>query len=82
VPGMAVTIEPGFYQVPAILKDTERTKVAKNRLHRSRLEAFSDVRGIRIEDTLLVTSTGHENLTDSIPKAVSAVETAMAGRPT
>jgi Xaa-Pro aminopeptidase len=80
VPGMAVTVEPGFYQVPAILQDAERTKVAKDRLRRDRLAAFRDVRGIRIEDTLLVTGTGHENLTDSIPKAAPDVEAAMQAR--
>ncbi len=77
VPGMAVTIEPGFYQVPAILEDPERMKVAKDRLHRERLAAFRDVRGIRIEDSLLVTEEGHENLTDGIPKTITAVESAM-----
>lgn len=77
VPGMAVTIEPGFYQVPAILEDAERTKVAKGRLRRDRLATFRDVRGIRIEDTLLVTPEGADNLTQQIPKAVTAVESAM-----
>jgi Xaa-Pro aminopeptidase len=80
LPGMAVTIEPGFYQVPAILRDAERVKVAKHRLHPDRLTAFRDVRGIRIEDTLLVTNAGHDNLTDGIPKAVPAVESAMQAR--
>ncbi len=82
VSGMAVTIEPGFYQVPAILDDPARTKVAQGRLHRERLAAFRDVRGIRIEDTLLVTDRGHENLTDCIPKTVDGVESAMQGRAT
>jgi Xaa-Pro aminopeptidase len=82
VPGMAVTIEPGFYQVPAILDDSARTKVAQGRLNRERLAAFRDVRGIRIEDTLLVTDRGHENLTDSIPKAIDSVEAAMQARAT
>lgn len=82
VPGMAVTIEPGFYQVPAILDDPARTKVAQGRLRRERLAAFRDVRGIRIEDTLLVTESGHENLTDSIPKTIDAVESAMQARAT
>jgi Xaa-Pro aminopeptidase len=81
LPGMAVTVEPGFYQVPAILQDAERMKVAKDRLRSDRLAAFHDVRGIRIEDTLLVTGTGHENLTDSIPKAAADVEAAMRARP-
>jgi len=52
-------------------------KVAKDRLHRERLAAFRDVRGIRIEDSLLVTEEGHENLTDGIPKTITAVESAM-----
>ena len=77
VPGMAVTVEPGCYQVPAILDDPARTRVAKDRLRRDRLAAFRDVRGIRIEDTILVTADGHDNLNADLPKATSAIETAM-----
>jgi Xaa-Pro aminopeptidase len=77
VAGMAVTIEPGFYQVPAILEDAERTKCAGDRLRRDRLAAFRDVRGIRIEDTILVTADGHENLTAALPKEAAAIERAM-----
>ena len=74
VPGMAVTVEPGFYQVAAILDDPERTRSARDRLRRDRLAAFRDVRGIRIEDTILVTKAGHENLTDGLLKAPAAIE--------
>ena len=77
VPNMAVTIEPGLYQVNAILKDPERTKVAKDRLRWDRLAKYSDVRGIRIEDTILVTEDGHENLTLAIPKEIEEIERAM-----
>jgi Xaa-Pro aminopeptidase len=76
VPGMAVTIEPGFYQVAAILDDHERTQCAGDRLRRDRLAAFHDVRGIRIEDTILVTDGGSENLTAMIPKDARAIESA------
>jgi Xaa-Pro aminopeptidase len=76
-PGMAVTIEPGFYVSPAILGDPALTRVAGDRLDRTRLEAFADVRGIRIEDDVLVTATGREVLTEAIPKTVAAVEAAM-----
>jgi Xaa-Pro aminopeptidase len=76
VAGMAVTVEPGFYQVPAILDDPERTKVAGDRLRRDRLATFRDVRGIRIEDTILVTPDGHENLTRAAIKTVTAIEAA------
>jgi Xaa-Pro aminopeptidase len=77
VAGMAVTVEPGFYQVPAILDDAERTRPAGDRLRRERLAAFRDVRGIRIEDTILVTPDGHENLTTALPKQAPAIESAM-----
>lgn len=78
-PGMAVTIEPGFYQVPAILSDPELTRRAKGRLDLTRLEDFADVRGIRIEDDVLVTGTGREVLTAGIPKTAEAVERAVGG---
>ena len=77
-PGMAVTIEPGFYVSPAILGDPSLTGAAGDRLDRTRLEAFADVRGIRIEDDVLVTATGREVLTQAIPKTIDAVEAALA----
>lgn len=73
-PGMAVTIEPGFYQVPAILNDPDLSAIAGDRLDRERLAVFSDVRGIRIEDDVLVTETGREVLTAAIPKSIQDVE--------
>jgi Xaa-Pro aminopeptidase len=77
VAGMAVTIEPGLYVVPAILDDANLARRAQGRLRRDRLAAFSDVRGIRIEDDVLVTPTGSEVLSATIPKAPAAVEAAM-----
>jgi Xaa-Pro aminopeptidase len=76
-PGMAVTIEPGLYLVPAILNDPTLSARAGDRLDRRRLAAFDDVRGIRIEDDVLVTATGSEVLTAAIPKTRTAVEAAM-----
>lgn len=75
-PGMAVTIEPGLYFVPAILdrrslcEPLERDGV----LDRGALARFSDVRGIRVEDDVLCTPTGHEVLTAAIPKEPQDVE--------
>ena len=80
LPGMAVTIEPGFYQVPALLNDPERTKAAQGRINASELAKFKDVRGIRIEDDVLVTADAPRVLTQSIPKTVSEVE-ASVGSP-
>jgi Xaa-Pro aminopeptidase len=76
-PGMAITVEPGLYQVPAILDDPARTAAAGDRLRRDRLAAFADVRGIRIEDDVLVTSDGHEVLTAAIRKGADSIEEEM-----
>ena len=75
---MAVTIEPGLYQVPAILNDSALAKKAGERLDRKRLAQFSDVRGIRIEDDVLVTAGGHDVLTKVIPKQPAEVEMAVS----
>ncbi|YAF94809.1 MAG: aminopeptidase P family protein [Nodularia sp. CChRGM 3473] len=73
-PGMLVTIEPGFYQVPAILHNREMRAKYENVVNWQRLSQFADVRGIRIEDDVLVTQDGSEVLTAALPNAASAVE--------
>jgi Xaa-Pro aminopeptidase len=72
--GMAVTIEPGFYRIQALLDDQELTAPFEADLDRDALARFSDVRGIRIEDDVLVTDEGAEVLTAAIPKKAGAVE--------
>ena len=72
--GMAVTIEPGFYQVPALLNDPERREKYRQVVDWDRLAQFSDVRGIRIEDDLLMTETGNEVLTAALPTQAEAIE--------
>lgn len=80
-PGMVVTIEPGLYLVPAILERQSLVGpfVADGTFDPSRLERFSDVRGIRIEDDVLCTTTDPESLTAAIPKDPAAVEAAVVG---
>jgi Xaa-Pro aminopeptidase len=74
VPGMLVTIEPGFYQVPSLLADPARVGLSDRALNRSKLAAYADVRGIRIEDDVLVTDTGCRVLTEALAKTPSEVE--------
>jgi len=62
-PGMVLTIEPGLY-----VAENDKTVPAGYR-----------GQGIRIEDDILVTRTGHENLTAAIPKTVAEVEAACRG---
>lgn len=73
--GMMVTIEPGFYQIPALIDQaSDISKKLGDRLNRVELAKFKDVRGIRIEDDVLVTDVGSEVLTRAIPKTVPEVE--------
>ncbi len=72
--GMLVTIEPGFYQVPAILNDAERRSKYQGVVDWERLAQFADVRGIRIEDDVLVTEEGSEVLTAALPTAADDIE--------
>ncbi len=73
-PGMLVTIEPGFYQVPAILNDINLRSKYQNVVNWERLSQFADVRGIRIEDDVLVTTEGSEVLTAALPNDADTVE--------
>ncbi len=75
--GMVVTIEPGFYQVPALLEDIRWREKFGNLVDWERLAQFSDCRGIRIEDDLLVTEAGAVVLTGDLEKSVGAIESCM-----
>ncbi len=59
-PGMVLTVEPGLYVDP----------------ENEAVDAKWRGIGVRIEDDILVTEDGHENLTAAIPKSVAEVEAA------
>lgn len=77
-PGMAVTIEPGFYQVPGILGDASLTGPLGDDLDRDVLARYADVRGIRIEDDVLCTEGDPEVMTRSCPKTTKEIENTIA----
>jgi Xaa-Pro aminopeptidase len=78
--GMVVTIEPGFYQIAGLLSNAAEVGGLEAALDRKRLNDFADVRGIRIEDDVLVTNSGCEVLTRAIPKTADEVEAAVRDR--
>jgi Xaa-Pro aminopeptidase len=72
--GMLVSIEPGFYQVPAILNNPETRTKYNDTVNWEKLSKFTDVRGIRIEDDIVVTEGGREVLTAKLPTKASEIE--------
>ena len=77
-PSMVLTIEPGLYFVPALLKPALEDEKASKFLNKSKLEDMMDFGGVRIEDNLIITEDGNENLTD-VPKERDDIEKVMAG---
>ena len=61
-PGMVITVEPGIYIQP----------------NNKQVDAKWRGIGVRIEDDIIVTANGYENLTAAIPKTVQDVENLMA----
>jgi Xaa-Pro dipeptidase len=69
-PGVVVTIEPGLYFIPSLL----RAALAQHetRLNRAIIERLVPFGGIRIEDNVEVTADGHRNLTRDAFAAATA----------
>lgn len=60
--GWVTTIEPGLYFIPTLLKKLAGTDLG-GEVNWEKVESFKPYGGIRIEDNVLVTESGHRNLT-------------------
>lgn len=76
-PGMVITIEPGLYIVPALLKPALENAEYVRYLNKDQLEKMYDFGGIRIEDNIVITKDGNEDLTN-VPKERKDIESLIA----
>ncbi|MBN1336234.1 MAG: aminopeptidase P N-terminal domain-containing protein [Deltaproteobacteria bacterium] len=74
VPGMTVTIEPGFYVVPAIFARADFRDRFGALVDFDRAAQWVGFTGIRIEDDVLIESDGPRVITTGIPRSVADVE--------
>ncbi len=72
--GNVLTVEPGIYFIPELIDKWKVENKFMNFINYSKLEAYKDFGGVRIEDNCLITPTGSETLGKPIPKTVAEVE--------
>ncbi len=75
-PGFVVTVEPGIYFIPPLIEKWESEKKFTEFINYSKVNSFIHIGGIRIEDNVLVTSSGNRVLGQPIPKTIAEIENA------
>ncbi len=63
-----MTVEPGLYFIEALLHDAETRRTFGDQVNWTEAEKWLDFGGVRIEDDILVTSRGPDNLTSVVEK--------------
>jgi len=73
-PGFVITVEPGIYFITELIDRWKSNQKNSQYIDYDLVETYRDFGGIRIEDDVLVTQTGHRILGRKIPKTISEVE--------
>ncbi|KAJ2774548.1 hypothetical protein IWQ57_000769 [Coemansia nantahalensis] len=73
LPRMAFTVEPGLYFVDAILADAKADPAVAPFIDFDKVAAYRKVGGVRVEDNIVITESGHDNLT-TCPKSIADIE--------
>ena len=75
-PGFVITIEPGLYFIPELIRRWKAEGKFRDFIDYGRLDTFADFGGARIEEDLLVTADGHRILGKPRPRTIAEVEAA------
>ena len=73
-PGHVFTIEPGCYFIPELIDKWKGEGRFREFIDYDNVNNYRDFGGVRIEDDVLITETGHRLLGKPIPKTIEEVE--------
>lgn len=73
-PGHVMTVEPGIYFMPELMQQWKSQNKHTDFINYDKVESVLGFGGVRIEDDVLVTETGHRVLGKPIPKTVEEIE--------
>ncbi|KAG6463381.1 hypothetical protein O3G_MSEX013838 [Manduca sexta] len=76
-PGMVLTIEPGCYFIPRLLNAAQNHPEQSKFFNWVKMSKYRKFGGVRIEDDVVITERGVENLT-FVPRTVQEIEKHMA----
>jgi Xaa-Pro aminopeptidase len=73
-PGFVLTIEPGIYFIPELIDLWQQNGTNKDFINFDRVNEYRNFGGIRNEEDLLITETGHRILGKPLAKSIEDVE--------
>lgn len=78
-PGFVLTVEPGIYFIPELIDMWQQEGKHWEFINYEKVQQYRNFSGIRIEDNVLITETGHRVLGKPIPKTIQEVEAERQG---